>query len=170
MRVLKSKAILLTAVVITSVVIYFFYGLPWNAYKYSKAFEHYLEKTYQSDFEIKNISYDFFHNTYKAEAFEKGNEQLPFYVGQNSSDKKITDGYAYEKTANAAYDTVSSILEKLMPDYKKVNVELVSLDEKALEINIWVKEKAGERIIDEFHRELEAGGYKTDQLFFILDR
>lgn len=158
--------LLIASLILSGIIFFFFYGAPWNVYQFSNKFESYLAEKYKGDFKIEAISYDVLHQTYHAQAYEIKEPEIKFHVGQNSGDKEISDSYELERTAEEASNTVTEIVKKYIPDYTKVNVEVVSAHERELEINVWSEEKVEEQIKRAVKTEIMNEGFKADQLFF----
>ncbi|MCP8616146.1 hypothetical protein [Salirhabdus salicampi] len=120
MGFLKSKKILVFAVVLFSImgfIFYFFYGTPWDMIAYKSKFETYLEDKYNQDFVIKEISYDFLHGgTYHAYAFSKNYPEVTFHIGQNPKLNEIDDAYHYEMWRYQAKNEISPIIEDIFPN------------------------------------------------------
>lgn len=171
MKKIKSKTFIFISLVLSFIggaVFYLAYGLPWNLYTHSNQFEQYLEEKYQKDFELEDISYDVFHDTYHAYAHEVEDPEWRFYIGQNMGDKEITEAYDFELTVRAARKDVAAVVAEYLPASTETGVELISLEDKELEINVTSEEK----VTDETQQQIKAGivdkGYSTSQLFFHL--
>lgn len=149
-----------------SIFFYFNYGIPWDLYKYNKSFKNYLEEKYQGDFVVEDISYDFFHDTYHARAYEQDQPDIRFYVGQDMRSKDIDDGYGYEMLRAEANEDITAMVQEHLPDYEEVNVEVVSMETKELEINIWINNDPSADLKNALANEIESSEYTTDQLFF----
>ena len=166
MKILKSKLFWVSFILIGSLVFFFNYGTPWSLYKYNKEFENHLEDKYESDFIISDISYDLIHNTYHARAYELNHPDIQFYVGQNIRNEKITDGYEFENFKKKATEDITAIVQEYLPEYTKVNVEVISTERKELEVNIWVNNDADDELKNRIKSEIESSEYTTNQLFF----
>ncbi|MFD1020931.1 hypothetical protein [Thalassobacillus hwangdonensis] len=170
MKLLKSKPFYFFLIIILSGIFFFNYGTPWDLYKYDKAFEEHLESNYDGDFVVKNINYDIIHQTYHAKAYERENPELIFYVGQNISDQKITDSYDFEKMHVDAKEKVQSVLDQHLSDFT-VNVEVVSMKDKELEINIWTEEEIDQEMEETLLQAvLKETEYTSNQFFVSAKR
>lgn len=136
MKLLKSKLIWFSAVLIGSLTFYINFGTPWQVYQSGKEFESYLEDKYQKDFHIKKLSYDPIHRTYHANAYAKSEPEIVFYIGENMGDKEISDGYNFENLREEATAEITGILEQHMHDYIDVNIDVISTEGNKMEINI----------------------------------
>ncbi|WP_117161693.1 hypothetical protein [Paraliobacillus sp. X-1268] len=166
MKLLKSKIFWVSFILIGSFVFFFNYGTPWSLYNSNKEFENHLENEYQSDFIISDISYDLIHNTYHAQAYEINQPDIQFYVGQNIGNKKITDGYKFENFKKTVTEDVTAIAQEYIPEYTKVNVEVISTETQEIEVNIWVDNDVDDELKNKIKTEIDSSEYTTNQLFF----
>lgn len=166
MKLLKSKILWLSLILIGSLIFFFNYGTPWDLYKYNKEFKDYLKDKYQRDFIISDISYDLMHNTYHAQAYEQNQPEIQFYVGQNMGSKEITDSYDFENLRIEAKEEITAIVEEYLPEYTKVNVEVISAEKKELEVNIRVNDAVDDDLQKTIKKEIESREYTINQIFF----
>ncbi|MBM7662613.1 hypothetical protein JOC85_003423 [Bacillus mesophilus] len=129
MRFWKSrKFLVLTSVafIVSGLIFYFFYGMPWNLITYKGMFESYLENKYEEDFVIAEISYDLLHGggTYHAYAYSKNNPEVMFYVGQNVRQEELEDSYHYEMWRFQAHNEWTPIIEEIFPTKFNHSVEV----------------------------------------------
>lgn len=68
-----------------------FNGTPWEKHKQESKMQSYLENKYQTEFVIKKITYNFLSETYQADAYPKGREDVIFMVQEAMENKA---GYA----------------------------------------------------------------------------
>jgi hypothetical protein len=171
MKIIKSKLAVIGIVIaffIAGCIFYFNYGWPWNVYMYSNKFETYLKTKYYKEFIIDEISYDVFHSTYHAYAYEEGNPYLTFYVGQDNRTKEINDGFEYETMKDTAHKEVNKIIGDRM-DYNKAFVEIMDMKKKEIEVNVWTYEPVDPEIQTAIKTKIQEKGYVCDQLFFNVE-
>ncbi|WP_047979896.1 YfjL-like protein [Ornithinibacillus contaminans] len=147
-------------------IFYVNFGTPWSMFRHKNLFETYLEDTYKKDFVISDISYDMMHNNYHAHAYDIDNPELIFYVGEDNNSNDIDDGYEFEFTLDKAKTDVKNILKENMIEYRKLNVELINLSNKELEIIVWTNEDIDSTTNNLIKAEIEEIGYITEQLYF----
>lgn len=123
-------------IVLALLLSFVFLGSPWGLWTNKQAFEEYLEKKYEKDFVIEDISFDFF-NTRKhhAYAYAKGEPNLLFYVGQNRYTGQTEDGYAYEVWSYEAKEEVGPIVEEYYPNHSNYGVSLIFPETEPKEVN-----------------------------------
>lgn len=167
MIAIKRVALIIVFLIIVSGTIYYFhYGFPWNMSKHKDLFEAYLEDTYQKDFIISEISFDMIHNTYHANAYEKDNTDLSFYVGEDNSNKEINDGYEFEIAVVEARKDVEKILNEGLSDYIRFGVELINYSNKELEINIRTGQEVDDVTKQRIQSKIEEKGYVANQIYY----
>lgn len=103
-----------------------FWGSPWGIWTNKHSFEVYLEKKYEGDFVIEEISFDFFNTRkYHAYAYAKDEPELLFYVGQNRYTGQTEDGYRSEVWSYEANKEIGPIVEEYYPDLSNYGVSLI---------------------------------------------
>lgn len=65
---------------------------------------------------------------------------------------------------------MADILKQYVPDYTDVNVEVISIEGKRLEITIWADDAGEEDVVEAVTKEIEESEYSTNQLFFTTTR
>lgn len=170
MKLSKNVFITVTILLVLSICLIFFvaHGTPWGMANAKASFRDYLEAKYDSNFLIKELSFDVMHGAYHATAYEVSEPELLFYVGENIADKKISDAYDIEKITQAAQADVTAIIDMHLSK-AKISVELISLQAKELEINVWTEYKVEESVKEKILEEIINNGYLTNQLIFNRD-
>jgi hypothetical protein len=148
---------------------YFNYGFPWNYYETKSAFKKHLAN-YSEEMMLEEVKFDIIHRTYYSYAIVKSKPKLRFFIMESLQSGEIVDGYEFEKTLTKARQDVIEILNEHIPERVNEGIELISLEQKELEINIFVPEKVEPKLLTKIVTDIQAKGFVVDQLIIKLQK